>query len=81
VKLLKAILGVQIVVIVYLFWENATLKDHLVDSVDAVNKSTKRIEKLNDEIDVTRRALNGCRYEVNKYLDPQPLSPQDNNGS
>lgn len=80
-KLLKTILGVQAAVILYLFWENTTLKDHIVESADAVSKSTKRIERLSDEVEAARRALSSCRYEVNKYNDPQLIEQQDNNGS
>lgn len=80
-KLLKTILGVQAAVILYLFWENTTLKDQIVESADAVSKSTKRIERLSDEVEAARRALSSCRYEVNKYNDPQLIEQQDNNGS
>ena len=80
-KFLKAILGVQVAVILYLFWENTTLKEHIIESADAVSKSTKRIERLNDEVDAARRALSSCRFEVNKYYEPQPIEQPDNNGS
>ena len=66
-KFLKAIIGVQAAVMLYLFWENSTIKEQIVESAVALSRSTKRIERLNDELEHTKRNLSMCRYTLDKY--------------
>ena len=78
-RFLKTIIGVQTLVIMYLFWENNNINGKIIESADAVSKSTKRIERLNDELDATRRSLGNCIFELDKYSEFQ-INQQENNG-
>ena len=68
-KFLKVLAFAQALIVVYLWRENAELKEHILSSADAVARATKKIEKLNENLSDAQMKESTCRYVLNKYND------------
>ena len=68
-RALKIVICVQAIALLYLFRENGIMKEHIIESADAVSKSTKKIENQSSELSLARQKLGECKYELGKTQD------------